>query len=95
VYSYAAIGETPAPSRDPKTRDVEQGDNEIQNAAPAGKGERGFPEKVTTVLGQNRPFFHIDVAAAVESAIAAAETKLAITDSASSGEKVIVQAHKD
>lgn len=34
------------------------------------------PRRVTTVHGINRPFFHVDVAAAVENAISNAETKL-------------------
>lgn len=82
VYSFAAVGDA-APSRDPRA-DLESGDgiervNE-QNAF--------FPSKVSAVHGQNRPFFHIDVQAAVESAIAGVETKLAHTSSGSSAEVV-------
>ncbi|KAF2807014.1 sulfate permease [Mytilinidion resinicola] len=93
VYSFAAIGDTAVRSSDPKLRDEEHGGDEIQSAVPGvGRGEKSFPEKVTTVLGKNRPFFHIDVVAAVDSAIAAAESRLATTSSVSSAEKVAIQA---
>ncbi|KAF2189312.1 sulfate permease-like protein [Zopfia rhizophila CBS 207.26] len=87
VYSFAAIGDSAAPSRDQKLRDVEHGD-EIQTVGSKGYNEKGFPGKVTAVHGQNRPFFHIDVQAAVESAIVGAETKLVNTSSAESVEKL-------
>ena len=41
--------------------------------------------------GQNRPFFHIDVAAAVESAIAGVNGKLAQVSSGSSHEHEVGQ----
>ncbi len=67
VYSY-----TPIDSTTPKVHDPEAQD-EI-HAARNG----GLPTgKVTTVGGQNRPFFHVDVLAAVESAIANVNTKVA------------------
>ncbi|KAF2707257.1 sulfate permease 2 [Pleomassaria siparia CBS 279.74] len=79
VYSFAAVGDTP--SRDPKTGDVEAQD-EIQ---PVGeKQHESFPGKLSTVHGQNRPYFHIDVPAAVESAISGIETKLSQVSSVSS-----------
>jgi sodium-independent sulfate anion transporter 11 len=74
VYSYAPL-ETPVPKlSDPEAQD------EIHRA-----GNKGLPAgKVTTVHGQNRPFFHIDVAAAVESAVAGINTKLAHVSTGSS-----------
>ncbi|XP_014558354.1 hypothetical protein COCVIDRAFT_94807 [Bipolaris victoriae FI3] len=61
VYSYAPL-ETP---------EVKLHDPEAQDDIHVVNGNRRLPNgKVTTVHGQNRPFFHIDVAAAVESAIA-------------------------
>lgn len=78
VYSYAPL-DTPAP----KLGDAEAQD-EIYSA-----GQKGFPSgKVTTVHGQNRPFFHIDVPAAVESAIAGINTKLAHVSTGSSEDHV-------
>ncbi|KAF2627674.1 sulfate permease 2 [Macroventuria anomochaeta] len=67
VYSYAPL-DTPSP----KAGDVESQD-EIQTVG----GQKGFSGKVSTLHGQNRPFFHIDVPAAVESAISGIEQKLA------------------
>ena len=78
VYSFAAVGD--APSRDPKTGDVEAQD-EIQRVGQRGQS---LPDKLSTVHGQNRPYFHIDVPAAVESAIAGIETKLSQVSSGSS-----------
>jgi sodium-independent sulfate anion transporter 11 len=76
VYSYA-----PLDTSAPKLGDAEAQD-EIQSV-----GHKGFPSgKVTTVHGQNRPFFHIDVPAAVESAIAGINGKLAHESSGSSQE---------
>jgi sodium-independent sulfate anion transporter 11 len=67
VYSYAPL-DTPAPKL---------GDAEAQDEINFSSG-KGFPSgKVTTVHGQNRPFFHIDVPAAVESAISGVNMKLA------------------
>jgi sodium-independent sulfate anion transporter 11 len=77
VYSYAPL-DTAAPKvYDPEAQD------EIQ----AANREKGLHSgKVTTIHGQNRPFFHIDVPAAVESAIAGVNTKLAHISSGSSHE---------
>lgn len=75
VYSFAPL-ETDAPKvHDPEVQDEihTAGKN---NALPAGK--------LSTVHGQNRPFFHIDVTAAVEAAISGINTKLAHTSSGSS-----------
>ncbi|KAF1914323.1 sulfate transporter family-domain-containing protein [Ampelomyces quisqualis] len=78
VYSFAPL-ETPAP----KLGDAEAQD-EIHRA-----DNKGFPSgKVTTVHGQNRPFFHIDIPAAVESAIAGINTKLAHVSTDSSEDHV-------
>jgi sodium-independent sulfate anion transporter 11 len=78
VYSYAPL-DTPAPKL---------GDAEAQDEINFS-GSKGFPSgKVTTVHGQNRPFFHIDVAAAVESAIAGVNTKLAHVSSGTSQEHI-------
>lgn len=77
VYSYAPL-ETSAPKvHDPEAQD------EIHSA----EGKKGLPAgKVTTVHGQNRPFFHIDIPAAVESAIAGIDSKLSHVSSGSSNE---------
>lgn len=75
VYSYA-----PLDNDAPKVHDPE-----AQNEIHAAGGNKGLPSgKVTTVHGQNRPFFHIDVPAAVESAISGVNTKLAHVSSGSS-----------
>lgn len=78
VYSYAPL-DTP----EPKLGDAEA-QNEIQSA------QNGLPTgKVTMVHGQNRPFFHIDVPAAVEAAIAGVNSKLAHVSTGSSQEHVV------
>jgi sodium-independent sulfate anion transporter 11 len=65
VYSYAPLDNAAAPKlHDPEAQDEIRTVNEYKGV------------KVTTVHGQNRPFFHIDVAAAVESAIAGVNGKL-------------------
>jgi sodium-independent sulfate anion transporter 11 len=75
VYSYAPLDNAAAPKlHDPEAQD------EIRTV----NGYKGV--KVTTVHGQNRPFFHIDVAAAVESAIAGINGKLEQVSSGSSHE---------
>lgn len=77
VYSYAPLDNDAPKLHDPEAQD------EIHTA----NGSKGLPAgKVTTVHGQNRPFFHIDVAAAVESAIAGVNTKLSHVSSGSSQE---------
>jgi sodium-independent sulfate anion transporter 11 len=81
VYSFAAVGDA-APSRDPKVPDVESGEGIERSDGQ----DRFFPSKVSAVHGQNRPYFHIDVQAAVESAVAGIEAKLARSSSASTGE---------
>lgn len=87
VFSFAAV-ETPAPSRDPKHPDVEAQD-EIAQAS--GVYTAALAGKVSAVHGQNRPFFHIDVAAAVESAIAGVEGKLAsVSQGTSEPEKEVM-----
>ncbi|KAF2259564.1 sulfate permease-like protein [Lojkania enalia] len=72
VYSFAAIGD-PRPVENEKKKDEEHAD-EISSE---GKKVVGLPSRVSSVLGTNRPFFHIDVSDAVESAIAGVESKLA------------------
>lgn len=60
VYSYAPLDSATSKLQDEEAQDVH-----------AVSRNKSLPAaKVTTVHGQNRPFFHIDVAAAVESAIA-------------------------
>lgn len=81
VYSFAAVGDA-APSRDPKVQDVESGDGIERTDGQ----DRFFPSKVSAVHGQNRPYFHIDVQAAVESAVAGIEAKLERTGSGSTNE---------
>lgn len=66
VYSY-----TPLDITNTKTMDIEAQD-EIQTVGV----QKGFSGKISTLHGQNRPFFHIDVPAAVESAISGIEQKL-------------------
>jgi sodium-independent sulfate anion transporter 11 len=79
VYSYAPLDDAA-----PKI-----GDPEAQSGSA---GHKGFPTgKVTTVHGQNRPFFHIDVAAAVESAIAGIGNKLERGSTGSEGDGVEMQ----
>jgi sodium-independent sulfate anion transporter 11 len=77
VYSYAPL-DTPAPKL---------GDTEAQDEIHSAGNGKFLSGKVTTVHGQNRPFFHIDVAAAVESAIAGIYTKLGHVSTGSSQEK--------
>lgn len=92
VFSFAAVGEE---DKAKPLADEEKGDA-ISSATPAqtttantnANANSRFPSKVTTVHGLNRPFFHIDVAAAVESAIAGVDAKLAHTSSGSSAEEV-------
>jgi sodium-independent sulfate anion transporter 11 len=75
VYSYAPLEDSSA---------AKLHDPEAQDEIRAVKAHKGV--KVTTVHGLNRPFFHIDVAAAVESAIAGVNGKLAQVSSGSSHE---------
>lgn len=85
VYSYA-----PLDTAVPKV-----GDEEAQNEIQAIGGQKSFfPSKVSTVHGQNRPFFHMDVPAAVESAIASVETKLAHVSSGGSYEEDVQVKHE-
>jgi sodium-independent sulfate anion transporter 11 len=80
VYSYAPLDDAAGPRPH---------DPEAQNEIQAVNGHKNFPiGKVTTVHGQNRPFFHIDVAAAVESAIAGVSGELAHTTSSESSQDV-------
>lgn len=77
VFSYAPL-ENEAPKRQ---------DTEAQDEIHAADGHKSLPSgKVTTIHGQNRPFFHVDVPAAVESAIAGVNNKLAHISSGSSQE---------
>lgn len=77
AYSFAAVDDDATAK--PKTEDLESAEIEAADAQ-----RNRFPTKVTTVHGQNRPYFHIDVPAAVESAIAAIENRLAHTTHSSS-----------
>lgn len=85
VFAFAAVGDEAKPS---PLSDEEQATDVIKTADGEQHANSRFPSKVTTVLGLNRPFFHIDVAAAVESAIAGVESRLSSTSSATSGEVV-------
>jgi sodium-independent sulfate anion transporter 11 len=67
VYSYAPL-DTP----NKKASDVEAQDD-IQIVG----GQKNLAGKVSTLHGSNRPFFHIDVPAAVESAVSGIEQRLA------------------
>ncbi|KAF2272079.1 sulfate permease 2 [Westerdykella ornata] len=86
VYSFAALDDGSV--RDPKKEDLEAAQHDAVRAS-AGNNGSGFPSKVTTIHGQNRPFFHIDVQSAVESAIAGIEGKLAHTTTSGSSEGVV------
>jgi sodium-independent sulfate anion transporter 11 len=66
VYSYAPLDNAASPKLY---------DPEAQDEICVTNGHKGA--KITTVHGQNRPFFHIDVAAAVESAITGVSGKSA------------------
>lgn len=82
VYSYA-----PLDSATFKSHDVEAPED-----VHAVNRNKGLPTgKVTTVHGQNRPFFHIDVAAAVESAIAGVTGRPASTSKVGHAEFTIKQ----
>ena len=75
VYSYV-----PLDNSAPRLHDAE-----AQDDIHVLGENKGLPAgKVTTVHGQNRPFFHIDVAAAVESAIAGVMSKMSQDSSQSS-----------
>ncbi|KAF1944688.1 sulfate permease-like protein [Clathrospora elynae] len=77
VYSYAPLDNDTLKLHDPEAQD------EIHTV----NRHKGLPSgKVTTVHGINRPFFHIDVPAAVESAIAGVNSKLSNVSSGSSHE---------
>ncbi|CAA9966846.1 Sulfate permease [Pyrenophora teres f. maculata] len=74
VHSYAPLANATARVHDPEAQDeIRTVDGEKRSAAV----------NITTVYGQNRPFFHIDVPAAVESAVAGVHSKLANTSSGS------------
>jgi sodium-independent sulfate anion transporter 11 len=74
VYSYAPL-DTPKT----KASDVEAQDD-IQTVG----GQKNLAGKVSTLHGSNRPFFHIDVPAAVESAVSGIEQRLAYVSTESS-----------
>jgi sodium-independent sulfate anion transporter 11 len=65
VYSYAPLENAV------RAADEEEGVRSVGE----GKAREAFRGKVSTLHGQNRPFFHIDVAAAVESAVAGIESR--------------------
>lgn len=90
VYTFASVEDNSVTPRKPA--DVEAQD-EIEHVG----GQQGvaLPGKVSTVHGQNRPFFHIDVPAAVESAIAGVEHRLAHVSSGSSAGKEVVQSKQE
>ena len=68
VYSYAPLENAP--------RAADEEEDGIAAVGTGGGGAReAFRGKVSTLHGQNRPFFHIDVPAAVESAVAGIESR--------------------
>jgi sodium-independent sulfate anion transporter 11 len=80
VYTFAAVENAPAPKRDPEAQGGIEGANARSSGLLAGK--------LSTIHGQNRPFFHVDVPAAVESAIAGIENRLTNVSSGVSEEGV-------
>jgi sodium-independent sulfate anion transporter 11 len=85
VYSFAAVDAAVSEPDPSKLHDLEAAGDGIARADGQNKG---FPSKVTTVHGQNRPYFHIDVQAAVESAITGIENRLANMTSSSSADEL-------
>lgn len=81
VLSYTASGEV---KNEPRTKptDIESPDG----ISRIGGEKESFPSEVTTVHGQNRPFFHVDIPAAVEAVVAGIETKLAHSSTGTSEE---------
>ena len=83
VYSFAALdssGSSPAHASKPVDIEANEG------VAQTGR-QRGPLGKLSTVHGQNRPFFHVDVQAAVESAVLGAEGRLSNVDSEATSEE--------
>lgn len=82
VYSFASLDVSNQSARDPKHPDVEAANQAAQTGRPTGINGR-----LSTLHGQNRPFFHVDVQAAVESAIAGTEARLAVVRSETTSEE--------
>jgi sodium-independent sulfate anion transporter 11 len=83
IHSFATLETSGSSSaRDTKALDVEANDGITQVGRHGGQFG-----KLSTVHGQNRPFFHVDVQAAVESAIAGAEGRLSNVDSEATSEE--------
>jgi sodium-independent sulfate anion transporter 11 len=77
VYSFAPVENTPAVKHD----------SEAQDGIQSADGRKGFlTGKLSTVIGQNRPFFHVDVPAAVESVVVGIQGRLANVSSGVSDE---------
>lgn len=58
------------------TKDVDSDDiDRISSGSKSGRAGDRVPDRVAALQGVNRPFFHLDVGAAVEAAIANIETK--------------------
>lgn len=85
VYSFASLDTSKlTPTRDPKHLDIEANEEILTSG-----GQAGLPSKLSTVHGQNRPFFHVDVQAAVENAIVGAEGRLSNVDSETTSEEAV------
>lgn len=92
VYSFAALEESESSSKAKETDLEAGGADNIEQADERPQTEKtGFPTKVAPVHGQNRPYFHIDVQAAVESAVLGIEERLARTTTSESSEVVEVK----
>lgn len=79
IYTVAAVGSTGDYEKQSSvfnTKDVDSDDiDRISSGSQSGKTGGRIPDRVATVQGVNRPFFHLDLAAAVETAIANVQTK--------------------
>ncbi|KAK6082816.1 sulfate permease [Seiridium cupressi] len=81
TYSVAVVGsgsDYEKQSSIVHTKDIESDDIDriSSSSVPAKSGSR-IPNRVGTVTGINRPFFHLDVTAALETAIANSQSKTA------------------
>jgi sodium-independent sulfate anion transporter 11 len=83
IYSVAAVGDASANQKQSTvvvSKDMESGDGVQRISSQSVTGSNtdaggAFSGKAATLQGVNRPFFHIDIAAAVENAVANAEAK--------------------
>ncbi|EEP76356.1 sulfate permease II [Uncinocarpus reesii 1704] len=80
IFSVAALSgaeESVTKARKSKNGDIETNTEEIEIYAGDQKEMLQIPKRIANVHGINRPFFHMDVQAAVESAILNAENRSA------------------